>query len=93
MKKRALVLEHRITSAVLGHTIRYWIEGDPKHGGLESSEAAVAAARLAETRTERVGMTTVAQFATALLNACPAANSIEVCDPTGQGVAVHRDWP
>lgn len=96
--RRPSVTEWRVTVARHGWTVRLWFEADPDHGGLLRFEDALAAARealgrvdvmlsLAETAWE------AATIAERLSDLLPAANSVEVCDGTGQGVAVHRDWP
>jgi len=101
--QRPLVIEHRVTTrwAKLGVdkglVVRWWVEADPKHGGIpECSEVAAAVERV-----ERLVLGTITYFdpetvealARALLEKLPAANSVEVCDARGSGTAAHRDWP
>jgi hypothetical protein len=92
--QRPLVVEHRITTDFLSMVVRYWIEEDPAHGGVALSAAwsQVLAAQDAAlvARKQAWAGSALARF---LLAQVPAANSVEVCDATGNGVSVHRDWP
>jgi len=91
---RARVIEHRVTRHCLEFIIRWWIESDPAFGGISAKQAFVAAEAAEGVLT--LGDSALQDFTPAalrLLDACPAANSVEVCSSTGHGVAVHRDWP
>jgi hypothetical protein len=95
--QRSRVLEHRVTTRLpWAGTIRYWIESDPKHGGVDRGTAI----RLVREAEGKVGLSrenplymSSEQLASRLLEELPCANSIEVCDSQGTGCAVHRDWP
>jgi len=90
--KRARVLEWRVTTQWRGLLIRWWIESAPEFGG--ASDMLVARVRVAEAQVKLgPGPADPKLVAEALLEACEAANSVEVCNSLGDGVAVHRDWP
>jgi hypothetical protein len=92
-EKRALVVEWRLTMDIPGFTVRWWIEADPEHGGVDEI---VARGLVEEARGQFIHPTDMSSplyIAGFLLNHCHCANSVEVCDNKGNGVAVHRDWP
>lgn len=91
---RSRVKEWRITTRVYDFTVRYWVESDSAFGG-ESRHAARNEVQVAEGGLKKtLGIEPGAEaVAAALLEALPCANSVEVCDARGNGVAVHRDWP
>lgn len=96
--ERALVVEHRITTTLIGLNVRYWIESDPVHGGVASLAEAHEQVQNAEDAIwnesgKWVNREVSRELALFLLRAIPSANSIEVCGRQGNGVAVHRDWP
>jgi hypothetical protein len=90
--KRERVREWRVTTHLCGLTVRWWIESDPEYGG--ASNMLFARMRVAEAQNlVGLGQRDPDAIAAALLEACESANSIEVCDKLGDGVAMHRDWP
>jgi hypothetical protein len=90
-EQRARVEEWRITKRMGPYVVRWWIEADPEHGGLDH-DAAEDAVITAEASVGRHSMSQ-SILARHLIDAVPSANSVEVCYPYGNGVAVHRDWP
>jgi len=72
------------------HVTRWWIESDPKHGGVDYGDAAEAAAVAVR---DTADLTLPYQRARMLLDMVPAANAVEVVDAAGDGVVAYRDWP
>lgn len=94
--RRARVYEWHLSGYILQRwRVRYWIETDPKFGGvtLEEAKAAVAKAELEVRSDENATIMPPRDVAKVLVDLIPAANSISVCDDGGTGVVVHRDWP
>jgi hypothetical protein len=101
-EKRDRVTEWRLTrkffpadGSAREITARFWIESDesyPYFGGISRSTARERVLSACE-RVEKAGMFDPLPMATTLLEMVPDANSVEVCDDTGTGVAIHRDWP
>ena len=92
--QRPFVLEHRVTTNLGGYIVRYWIEADPKRGGVWDREQAGMAVAAGERMVEeKPDLYSPGELARVLLHNISSANSIEVCDESGNGVAVHRDWP
>jgi hypothetical protein len=101
-KQRSRVVEHRITRVLRKSdapfdkpiTVRWWIEIAPEHGGLLLPSAALLAVEQAEASIKaRFDSITPEDLALQFLELVGSANSVEVCDDTGQGIAAHRDWP
>ena len=96
--RRPFVTEHRITQSVTkglpgpaySWTLRFWIETDPEHNGL-TRESAVTAVENSVKKV--VEWTDAYAICGILILTLISANSVEVCDPSGNGVAMHRDWP
>lgn len=101
-EQRARVVEWRITThhslaSGFKFSIRYWIERDPEHGGIAYFyDALRAVTNVEEWELQTVldhSMSWILATAKSLLEKIPSANSVEVCDADGNGVAIHRDWP
>lgn len=100
---RSRVFEHRITNpSLFGCVIRYWIEANPgpSYDGIETLSEALGVVNKAEQEMygravefTNWGIVDSMALAKALIEAIPAANSIEVCNGSGNGTAAHRDWP
>ncbi len=90
-EQRERVEEWRITTRVGPYVVRYWIEADvasPAEARRVVGEAESRCGwKLIGPLHDSVGL---ARF---LLDAIPAANSVEVCTEEGTGIAIHRDWP
>lgn len=107
--RRPRVREWRLTRREGWLIARLWVESDPAFGGFatfaEAEDALLVAMRtirekLSETDRMQPDPRQLAApvghqefLAGLLLEALPAANSVEVCDSRGEGVALHRDWP
>lgn len=98
---RERVEEHRITiKTEKGFCIRFWIETDPLFGGIpEWDDAyklclnATKYAMASRFGSNKYTMNVTKKRCRFLLIEIPAANSVEVCDESGNGITMHRDWP
>jgi len=88
--QRRRVIEWRFTFTSGEHTIRWWIESDPAHGGASQHDAGAAASEAVRDTTD---YTAPHQRARILLDMCPAANAVEVLGYSGDGAVAYRDWP
>jgi len=88
IEQRALVVEHRFTTTFHGMSVRWWIESDADYGGVDAQTASdMISDALSACQARRPEA-----IARELLEWVPPANSVEVT-LSGEGVAVHRNWP
>jgi len=94
---REKVVEHRVSEVICGWRVRFWLESDPAFGGLIRSRAVLTVkdarrgAIALQAKDSKV-FNDPEHLALWLLENVECANSVEVCDNTGDGTAVHRDW-
>lgn len=88
---RERVIEHRVTRHLNSYMLRFWIESDPVYNGVTKS---LTAATIVDNAIRDVPKNyTDRGLAEWLIDHIYCANSVEVVDPAGNGVTVHRDWP
>ena len=90
---RVRVYEWRVTRQKDGWTIRFWFESDAAFGGISSKQAHREADRVTLFDSEDWSTKVHTNLVKKLLEDLPNANSVEVCDPEGNGTVGHRDWP
>ena len=103
IEKRAEVKEWRVTRTTQYQYVgvprlvaRFWVEADPVYGGMadpKEVEHYIDALFASEPIRECIQFNSPGLLCHALFDSFPAANSVEVCNVNGFGVALHRDWP
>ena len=77
--------------------VRWWIEADPRHGGVEkmwdANLAVVDVLHKIMDKMKEDEEIEVSILAHRLLNAYHPANSVEITNALGNGITIHADWP